>query len=152
MGLRAVTLAFIAAGLATQVGCTPVQPPPSDACCDPLEEPGVGDNPICVEGATCCADGTWQCNKGDGNSGCDADCPAGSCTIAREEAACGADAFCMLDLGECQSDDAIGRCTPRPEACITLFAPVCGCDGFTYGNECSAWAAGVNVRSAGPCT
>ena len=43
---------------------------PLAQCCNPLAEPGVGDNPTCVEGATCCADGTWACNEGDGSSTC----------------------------------------------------------------------------------
>ncbi len=41
-------------------------------CCDPLEEPGTHGNPFCFEGATCCADGTWQCNRGDATPTCDA--------------------------------------------------------------------------------
>lgn len=39
-------------------------------CCDPSEEPGVGDYSPCVEDATCCANGQWQCNLGDGTSSC----------------------------------------------------------------------------------
>ena len=37
-------------------------------CCDAAQEPGVGDNPTCVEGASCCADGKWKCNDGTGSS------------------------------------------------------------------------------------
>lgn len=40
------------------------------ACCDPDEMPGVNGNPICFEGATCCGDGVWRCNQGDGSPDC----------------------------------------------------------------------------------
>jgi len=43
---------------------------PDETCCDPAAQPGVGDNPICFEGASCCADGRWACNAGDGSPTC----------------------------------------------------------------------------------
>lgn len=43
-----------------------------EPCCDPRLQPGTHGNPICFEGATCCADGTWRCNRGDGTPSCDA--------------------------------------------------------------------------------
>lgn len=44
-----------------------------------------------------------------------------------------------------------GNCELRPEFCILIFDPVCGCDGQTYGNACLAANAGVNVASEGEC-
>ncbi|MCP3997881.1 MAG: hypothetical protein GY722_22900, partial [bacterium] len=44
-----------------------------DQCCDAADEPGINGNPICFEGATCCAGGKWQCNNGAGHSTCDVD-------------------------------------------------------------------------------
>ncbi len=119
-------------------------------CCDPTEEPGVGDDQPCVEGATCCADGQWQCNLGDGASSCDA---AGEvCRVCGGIAGlpCGESEFCKLDVGECCCDFQ-GLCMPLPDVCIEIFAPVCGCDGQTYSNSCFADVAGVSIDHEGEC-
>lgn len=59
---------------------------PETACCDLDERPGEGGTLPCIEGATCCADGTWRCNEGDGSSTCDT--AGGDCTgVACDETA-----------------------------------------------------------------
>jgi hypothetical protein len=42
-----------------------------DACCPLGNKPGEGDNPPCIEGASCCGSGAWACNTGSGQSTCD---------------------------------------------------------------------------------
>jgi hypothetical protein len=60
--------------------------------------------------------------------------------------------YCAYSLeARCGATDQSGVCTRKPDACIQLYRPVCGCDGQTYGNACSAAQAGVSVKSKGPC-
>ncbi|MGE5783041.1 MAG: Kazal-type serine protease inhibitor domain-containing protein, partial [Myxococcales bacterium] len=65
---------------------------------------------------------------------------------------CGAKQYCRYELTAlCGAADQTGICTPIPEACDMMYAPVCGCDDKTYGNDCVAAAAGVSVAFEGEC-
>jgi hypothetical protein len=71
-----------------------------------------------------------------------------------QNADCKADEYCALKPGECMLPTFSilqGKCSKKPEACIMLYAPVCGCDMKTYGNACTAASKGVNVAAKGPC-
>ncbi len=56
--------------------------------------------------------------------------------------------YCGKESGDC---GGAGICRPYAEFCHENYDPVCGCDGTTYGNECDAASAGVNVASHGAC-
>jgi len=47
--------------------------------------------------------------------------------------------------------DGEGTCERSPDACLAVYRPVCGCDGNTYGNGCTAHSVGVSVFSEGEC-
>ncbi len=52
-----------------------------------------------------------------------------------------------------QQSDCFDSCFYDPEAlCISIFDPVCGCDGVEYSNSCFALTSGIPNWTDGPCS
>jgi hypothetical protein len=103
----------------------PPPPPPPPSCAAMLCGPGY----TCVDGP----DG-GKCVLVDGACESDDQCADGE--------------FCEREDGLC---NATGECSAIPQACYQIFAPVCGCDGETYSNDCHANGAGTSVAHEGEC-
>ena len=73
---------------------------------------------------------------------------AGANEICVLDADCVGLEFCARGPGVCSGQ---GTCTVRPELCIQVHKPVCGCDGTTYSNSCYAASAGVDVFFSEAC-
>merc|ERR1712146_649621 len=63
---------------------------------------------------------------------------------------CGLGNFCKGNaFGSCNG--TAGICTGVPLFCSATYAPVCGCNGKTYSNECRAHAEMQNIAHVGTC-
>jgi hypothetical protein len=117
---------------------------PPCACLDENED-GLCENecpvPRCVRGE-CTYVSPTQLQLGDSCGGFH---PAGS----RD---CDSGLFCQHQPGAlCGAADAPGECVAIPEVRADISAPVCGCDGQTYGNACEAAANQVGILELGEC-
>jgi hypothetical protein len=103
--------------------------------CDGQDYPNVCD--ALTRGVNVRSDGA--CEAGGGQTG-----TGGSCASSDD---CGPRGFCR----KASCGAATGTCEAVVEACYDIYAPVCGCDGTTYGNDCYAAGARANYAYAGEC-
>ncbi len=127
----------------TQSPCG-VQPTPGgDAGYQPI---GCGENAQCPSGQHCCLL-TGICVPVS-CAGCCQTPPPGTLSPCETNDECRNEQYCVRD-----GCSGAGGCRFRPAsgACPGVSAAVCGCDGVSYLNACSAAQQGTNVAHAGSC-
>ena len=93
---------------------------------DPATDPGHDTGPDATDVAP------------DTTPGCGAGCPP--------------NAFCEQPAGVCEPGSLDGTCVDIPTGgCPEYYAPECGCDGVTYGNQCERRQASVSMLHSGEC-
>jgi hypothetical protein len=107
---------------------------------------------------TQCWDGSWSgmtgacIKRSDGTCGWEThECPPAKQCGAIPGGDCPSGTYCKLATGSCSLPGALGTCALKTTACSDIWAPVCGCNGTTYGNDCDAAGAGENLAHTGEC-
>jgi hypothetical protein len=89
---------------------------------------------------------------GSGGTGSTGTVPVGKSCGGLLGTSCAKGLYCdFADAAACGAGDQTGVCKTASDVCLDIYLPVCGCDGKTYGNACSANGAGVDVASDGAC-
>ena len=65
--------------------------------------------------------------------------------------ACADGLWCDSKTGQCNTADVAGICIQVPRFCTRDYRPVCGCDGRTYGNNCTRQSAKAAMNYKGEC-
>ena len=123
------------------------QASPSGACEAPPAECAAFSSPVCgCDYQT--YDNACEAAKAEVSVYADGPCPCGGAA----QVDCPDGYYCDFGAtGSCLEANPTGSCAAVPESCSGVAAQVCGCDGVTYLNACSAAQAGVSVASVGAC-
>ncbi len=95
------------------------------------------------------SDGGGGGGNSDGGGGGAKPCPFDAAQ-GPGAASCPAGQQCIVGVGVCKGV-LQGICQLKGNICPAVAAPVCGCDGKTYGNLCAAETAGAVVKAGGAC-
>lgn len=119
---------------------------------DPRVEYRAGPGDIaCAQEIDFCGEDKIMFNSPECGCGCITPEPGEFCGGFAGET-CAEGEFCNYAVEDmCGAGDQAGICQPIPQGCPENWAPVCGCDGVTYGNDCDANANGVSILHEGSC-